>query len=65
MSFSKVLISTLGEPVRPFSWIDAALVIAMLAGAIGLELLIGSALRKIARRLWSRVVTQYRKANKL
>jgi len=41
------------------------LIVAALIIIVGLEWLLGKTTRKIARHIWSRIVTEYRKANKL
>jgi hypothetical protein len=67
MSFSEIIVSKLGTPSDPFGWGDALVVVvalAVIAAVVGLEWLIGRALRKLACYIWSRIVTEYRKANK-
>ena len=65
MSLSDILVSALGTHRDPFGWSDLLLVVAGLVVLAGIERLVGSAIRRLVRRLGARMGAEYRKANKL
>lgn len=66
MNFAQEIVSRLGTKPEPFGWSDALvlfLIVLAVGLVIGIELLIGQAVRRIVAGAWRSICTEFDRAN--